>query len=496
MKTLFTTFCSILSLLFLSGSTPNRSQYYYSNYENVLGTSFELKVSASSEQVAEIAEQTALNEIDRLNKILSSYDPTSEFSQWQKTVNVEVPVSKELFEVLSLFDEWTATTDGALNASAAVASAIWKKASAEQRLPVQNELTAAVAQMNKKHWSLNAERQTAIHLTNNPLVFNSFVKGYIINKTSQRVMSIDGISYSVINIGGDIKVAGVEQEQIGVANPKAFAENDKPIGHLALENKAIATSGNYKRGFKIGNEWYSHILDVRTAIPAKEIISATVVANNAVDAGALATAFNILTPNESKTLAKLIPGVEYLIITKSGNQIASDGWNELVLKNEDNIDFKPSTKAEADFEVVIDLELAAFEGRSHRPFVAVWIEDEKKESIRNLAVWYNKPRWLHDLRRWSNKHESSVMNMDQLESITGATRLAGKYSIKWNGSNDSGETVPAGKYTIYIEAAREHGTYQLIKQEIDWNNKATHVDLPSGIEIIAASLDYHKTPKN
>ena len=493
MKTLFTvSFC----LLVLSGSTFTRSNHYYSSYENVLGTSFELTVSASSETVAEIAEQAALNEIDRLNKILSSYDQTSEFSLWQKTQDIDIPVSKELFEVLSLFDEWTLKTNGALNASAAVASAIWKKASAGQHLPAPGELTEAARRMTKKHWILNAEKQTAMHLTQDPLVFNSFVKGYIINKASSLLMNISGISYSVINIGGDIKVAGAERQQIGVTNPKDFADNNKLVTHLSVENKAIATSGNYKRGFQIVNEWYSHIIDARTAVPVKEIVSATVVADNAVDAGALATAFNILTPNESKALAKLIPGVEYLIITKSGNHITSDGWNELVIKNKDSQNLNSSIKAAGDFEMVIDLELAAFEGRSHRQFVAIWVEDEKKESIRNLAVWYNKPRWLHDLRRWYNKHESLVANMNQMESITGATRSAGKYVIKWNGNDDSDKIVPFGKYTIYIEAAREHGTYQLIKQEIEWNNKPIHIDLPGGVEISTASLDYHKTPKN
>src|SRR5215831_15934864 len=83
-----------------------RSHLYISQYENVLGTSMEIKVSARSQQEASIAEATALAEISRLSKILSGYDPDSEFSRWLKTSGKAVPVSKELFEVLSLFDEW------------------------------------------------------------------------------------------------------------------------------------------------------------------------------------------------------------------------------------------------------------------------------------------------------------------------------------------------------------------------------------------------------
>ncbi len=487
------------SLLFvLSGSAP-AVKIYSSNYENVLGTSFELKVEATSEKLSEKAEKIALAEIDRLNKILSSYDKLSEVSLWQQTHNIDVPISKELFEVLALFDEWTTRTNGALNASAAVAIASWKQAVKNNAIPTQHELISDVAAMNKKHWTLNVKDQTARHLTTEPLLLNTFVKSYIINKASDKVMSLPGITYAVLNIGGDIKIVGNQQEQIKIADPKAHSENDQPLARLKVGNKAIATSGNYRRGFQVGKEWYSHIVDARTALPVKEIISSTVIADNPVDAGALATAFNILTLEESEQLTKTISGIEYLIITKSGEQISSSGWKNLEIEN--NIE-KPTTlhaaiKGDPDFELLVELELASFEGRSHRPFVAVWVEDDNKESIRNVALWYNKPRWLHDLRRWYSKHGDLFMqNPTQTESVTGATRSAGKYTLKWDGKNNEGKQVAAGKYTIYLEAAREHGTYQLIKKEIEWNNKATHIDLPSGVEIVSASLDYRKVQKD
>jgi hypothetical protein len=47
-----------------------------------------------------------------------------------------------------------------------------------------------------------------------------------------------------------------------------------------------------------------------------------------------------------------------------------------------------------------------------------------------------------------------------------------------------------GKYTVFIEAAREHGTYQLIKQEMKFDGKAKNQVLPGGEEMTAASLSY------
>lgn len=496
-KSLFSAIGAAMLLFVSSASLPPASKLYKFNYENVLGTSLEIKVAAHSEQIAATAEEEALKEIDRLNSILSSYDPTSEFSRWQKTLNTNVRISPELFEVLTLFDQWKQKTGGALSASAGVASALWTKASANQKIPSSEELALAIAAMKQSHWELNKENQTAKHLTTEPLVLNSFVKSYLINKASEKIMNLQGVTGSVINIGGDIVVAGNQHERIHIADPNADAENGKALSTLSINNKAIATSGNYRRGFQIGEQWFSHILDVRTAIPATEVISVTVIAKDATDAGALATTFNILTPEESEALAKEIPGVEYQIITKDGKQVISSGWNALEINS--TLNQKENTivaRADNTFEVMIELELAHFEGRFRRPFVAVWVEDKKKESVRNLAVWYNKPRWLPDLKRWYSKNQSATQDAGIMESISSATRSAGKYTLVWDGLDNEGKPVHAGKYTIYIEAAREHGTYQLIKQEIDWNNKPKQFDLPGGVEITSASLDYHKVAGN
>lgn len=82
-----------------------------------------------------------------------------------------------------------------------------------------------------------------------------------------------------------------------------------------------------------------------------------------------------------------------------------------------------------DFELNIELELSRFEGRSLRPFVAVWVENEKSEPVRTLAVWYNNNRWLPDLKRWYAKHFEKARKTDFVDAVTGATRSAGKYTL-------------------------------------------------------------------
>ena len=72
----------LLVITSFSNTEVPSSSLYISSFENVLGTSFDLKVMATSERSADLAEEVALNEIDRLSSILSSYDAGSEFSKW------------------------------------------------------------------------------------------------------------------------------------------------------------------------------------------------------------------------------------------------------------------------------------------------------------------------------------------------------------------------------------------------------------------------------
>ena len=479
--------------------TNKTARFYVSHFENVLGTSMELKTLTISEKQAGIAEKAALVEIARLSKILSAYDAGSEFSKWLKTFQQPIPVSKELFAVLYLFDQWRERSNGALDASAEVVGKLWKQAAKKGQVPTPEALANAVAEVKQTHWKLDAATQTASHLSNAPLMLNSFAKSYIIKSAADAAMAAAKINGIIVNIGGDLVIAGDLTETVQVSDPKADAENDMPLDRLIIHNKAIATSGNYRRGELIGGHWYSHIVDPRTGQPADDVLSATVVASSATDAGALATAFNVMKPAESVTLAATLPGVEYLIITRSGNRIESKEWKTLEAPsltteiNKTNI--TGNTIAEKDWknELAISLELNQQQGFAKRPFAAIWVENKDKATVKTIALWYNKPRWLPDVREWYRRN-GGLLSTDPaaFSSITSATRSPGKYSLKWDGKDDKGNTLKPGVYTIYIEVVREHGGYDLLHQEVDCNEIPQLFNLKGNVEIAGASLDYRK----
>ena len=105
-------------------------------------------------------------------------------------------------------------------------------------------------------------------------MLNSFAKSYIIKHAADAGMACVDINAVIVNIGGDLVVDGNLSENVFISNPKADAENEIPMDELLIKNKAVATSGNYRRGELINGHWYSHIVDPRTGQPADDIISA------------------------------------------------------------------------------------------------------------------------------------------------------------------------------------------------------------------------------
>ena len=479
-------------------------QVYVSHFENVLGTSLELKLLARTPAAAEHAEAAVIAEFRREADILSAYDSASEFSRWASSAGVATPVSPELFEVLRLFETWRTRTGGALDAAAETVTRVWTSAAAAGRMPTPAELTLATTLVRQHHWQLDADHRTATHTSRAPLVLNSFTKSFIVDRAARRALAINGVVAALVNVGGDLVVRGNWSQPVSLTNPQAHADNATPLVHLLVRDRAVATSGGYRRGFDIAGRHYSHIVDPRTGWPAGHVLSATVVAADAVDAGALATAFCVLTPDQSVALAKSVPGVEFLLVLADGRRVVSEGWARLVVAAPDPPPAPRGTVYAAEpspwpqgFELEIALELNRTNAFGRRPYVAVWVEDKDHFPVRTVNVWFDKYRYLNELRAWyrDDRLRSMSEGKEIAGSISSATRSPGKYSFKWDGKDNAGKLVKAGRYTVLVEAAREHGGYTLDRHQFDFDGQPAQAQLPPDAELGPVTMDYHKVAR-
>src|SRR5215469_10347597 len=250
-----------IPLITLAVASSFGEGWFAFHHENVLGTSLELKVLAPTPAAADRAEAIVLAEIDREAMIFSGYDPGSEFSRWFKTRGESVPVSDKLFTVLSRFDRYRTLTGGALDPASEAITQVWKAAESSHRLPSPAEMGAGVAAARGPHWWLDPVRRTATHTSGTPLILNSFTKSYIAGQAADAALAGARVTAVVVNIGGDLIVRGPRTELVNIADPRNDAEDAEPIARIQVRDCAVATSGNYRRGFQIGGQFYSHIVD-------------------------------------------------------------------------------------------------------------------------------------------------------------------------------------------------------------------------------------------
>ena len=154
----------------------------------------------------------------------------------------------------------------------------------------------------------------------------------------------------------------------------------------------------------------------------------------------------------------------------------------------------PLLAASSQLAIAFAFAPAASGGRINNPFIAVWVEDASGALVRTVSLWYksSESKYLNELRRWYAAERASIARggTDTTRTISGATRVAGSYSVVWDAKNDSGALVPQGDYFVCIEAARERGPYELIRDSLSLGTKALQKKLTDSGELTGASASF------
>ena len=322
---MFSKIQSIIGRFSRDGGAEKRFRHV-AHYENILGTSLEIQVVTSIEASGPLAETAVLEEIDRLEKVFNAYNSASELSRWQATFEQEIIVSSELAHLLHEAESWRIKTKGTFNPATEALTRLWAEHARNGQPVEKSEILPFVEAMSRPLWEVNLEKITAKRLTSLPVTLNSIAKGFIIDRACDAATKVDGVGQVLINIGGDLRHFGTKPLNVAIADPRNDAENAVPIDRVAICNQGLATSGDYRRGFQVGEQWYSHLLDPRTGWPVESLVGVSVIAPDALQADVLATAFSILKPEESIELADSLDGVGILLINRNMQQFCNSFW--------------------------------------------------------------------------------------------------------------------------------------------------------------------------
>jgi thiamine biosynthesis lipoprotein ApbE len=459
-------------------------------HDHILGTSLDLVVSVADRDRAEACETAVLDEVERLRRILSTYDPSSEISRLNES-DQAIRVSPELMEVLGLYETWRGRTGGAFNGQLGTILALWKDAEVTGQAPDAARLADIARQIGGPAADLDLEAGTARRRSSQRLNVDALGKNYILAKALRaarsRVPEATGI---LLSIGGDI-VSWGGPWCVGIADPRRPWDNAAPLARTCLGTGALTSSGGYQRHFTVAGRQYPRMIDPRTGCFALGVLGASVLAPDPVTADALSTTLCVLPPAEGLRLIASMADVDAVIVDADGVVHASPGWERRTEAVE--IRQQKNSGWPADFEVSIDLALAKSPkpaaGKMYkRPYVAIWIEDGAAKVVRTVTVWGNAPKHIPELSTWwafASKDAALV------QAVTKATRDGGSYKIVWDGLDDKGKPVPQGVYVVHIEVNREFGQhFKNMSAALPCKTKPSGVDLPANMEVDGIKIRY------
>ncbi|NIL97449.1 MAG: FAD:protein FMN transferase [Planctomycetales bacterium] len=269
---------------------------------------FQVYFNAGQYPDAAQAAMTALDEVDRLESLLSVYRGDSEVSLVNQTVGKEpLPIGPELMELLALALQLHAETGGAFDVTAGPLSEAWGFARQAGRMPGDAQLAAALARVGSGYVEIHHANQTVQFARQGvQLNFGGIGKGYALDVAS-RLLQAQGIQDFLFHAGrssvlacGDRAVGagpsgdGPRREggwKVGLIHPQ---RPQVRLAEVRLRDRALATSGSQMQSFHHRGRRYGHILDPRTGRPSSGLLSVTVLAATAAVADALSTALFVM----------------------------------------------------------------------------------------------------------------------------------------------------------------------------------------------------------
>lgn len=426
--------------------------------DHVLGTSFDMTLHGITQAKSQEIFDATVAEIGRLENHFSPKKSDSELSFLNRSLEA-ISLSSDMAALLQACEIWRVKTANALSCRIGTLETAWHTASKTGVLP-DREYMKQLAQ-SALEAAFNYDNSTGILLRDSQLSLNptGLAKGYILDKAIEKARSLAPTATGIkIDIGGDAVYWGTTNAgkawTVGVADPLDPKDNGAFLSALALKSKAIASSGHRNRTIKVADKNYSQIINPRTGWVMEDSPSATVVADNAIAADALATALSTMPIKEGLKLVNSLAGVEALIIAPDKRLFPSSGWH--TLKAEFNAG--PTTVWENDFTFNVDFTIPKpTEGNYKRPYLAVWITTPEKKLVKSLLLLGESRRWMEEnyvfWRRYGRKFDSIV------DGVTRPTRMPGDYHIAWDGRDDFGEGVLEGDYILHVEVSREHGDH-------------------------------------
>ena len=315
-------FLAIALILFrisLQISHAERTRFAF--VEKQMGADFRIVLYADSEKVAKEVANAAFAEVERLNAILSDYDPESELSRLSDTSGSgqHIALSDDLFSVLDASQKLARQTAGAFDVTIGPCVRLWRIARFRKAFPLTEKLAEVRKAVGFRHLNISHTKQTALlEVPNMVLDLGGIAKGYVADKALM-VLRKRGIGSALVDAGGDLSLGDPPPDRKGWRiEVGGLKHRDLPV--LELARCSIATSGDIEQFVEIDGKRYSHLINPSTSIGLTTRMQVTVVTSTGIQADSLASALSVLGTERGSKLVQKLSGVRAYFVEGVGDQ--------------------------------------------------------------------------------------------------------------------------------------------------------------------------------
>ena len=298
---------------------------------SLMGSSFEITVVASDEEIGFINIEEGIAEVRRIESLISSWDLESQTSEINKNAGVKpVKVDYELFKLIERAIQISELTSGMFDISVAALDEVWDFDGSMTSFPIPEKIEEGVSKVGYKKIVLNStDHSVFLSEKGMKIGFGAIGKGFAADKVKELLVSKQ-VPGGMINAAGDITTWGTkatgEKWLIGVDNPN---RDSRYFTWLPLVESSVSISGIYEKYITFRGKKYSHYINPITGYPASGIKKVTVFSKSAELCDALATAIYIMGKEDGLQLINQLGGIEVIIVDNFNRIVNSDG---LILK--------------------------------------------------------------------------------------------------------------------------------------------------------------------
>lgn len=244
------------------------------------------------------------------------FDPSSDVSLLNARAGAGVKVHDDIYALLEKAREYTRLTRGVFDVSVGPLMALWKEAGQRNSFPTAVEIKAARESVGARRIELLGQGRVRLP-PGMKIDLGGVAAGFAADEAA-RIFRAAGFNDFMVDAGGEIFAGGEACEgrpwRVGISDPEG---RNRMKGVVALRDRAVSTSGSYRKYIEIQGERWPHIVNPVTGYPQRGVVSATVIAPDAVKADVLSTALCILGPGPGLRLVNgLGKGYAAMIMTE------------------------------------------------------------------------------------------------------------------------------------------------------------------------------------